>query len=119
MRVVYDKEDTTVYSSDPAAAPSRIESIYNVLYGHYEFVKPHSASEEDLRLVHWTDHLDYVKNNNILYQVAKIAVGGAIKAAELAVQGKSAFGLDKTAWASCWQKTPVGASATSITSQLL
>jgi len=93
MKVVYDEKYTTVYSSDPAAAPGRIESVYSVLHGHYEFVKPNSAIEEDLKLVHWKDHVDYVKRNKTLYRVAKLAVGGAIKAAELAVQGKPAFGL--------------------------
>jgi len=93
MKVVYDEKYTTVYSSDPAAAPGRIESIYNVLCGHYEFVKPHLASEKDLRLVHWRVHVDYVKRSEILYRVARLAVGGAIKAAELAVQRKPAFGL--------------------------
>jgi len=93
MKVVYDEKYTTVYSSDPAAAPERIESIYNVLYRRYEFVKPYAASERNLKLVHWKDHVDYVKKRETLYQVAKLAVGGAIKAAELALQGEPAFGL--------------------------
>jgi len=93
MEVVYDEEYTTVYSSDPAAALGRIESIYNVLYRHYEFVRPLLASEEDLRLVHWKDHVDYIKRSKSIYQVAKFAVGGAIKAAELAMKGEPAFGL--------------------------
>jgi len=93
MKVVYDEKYTTVYSSDPAAASGRMESIYSVLYGRYEFVRPRSASEADLKLAHWKDHVDYVKRNKALYQVAKLAVGGAIKAAELAVQGEPAFGL--------------------------
>lgn len=93
MKVVYDEKYTTVYSSDPAAALGRIESIYNVLHGHYEFVKPHLANEKDLKLAHWKDHIDYVKKNKTLYQIAKLAVGGANKAAELAMQGEPAFGL--------------------------
>lgn len=93
MKVVYDERYTTLYSSDPAAAPGRIESIYSALHGLYEFVRPHSASERDLKLAHWKDHVDYVKKSKTLYQVAKLAVGGAIKAAELAMQREPAFGL--------------------------
>jgi acetoin utilization deacetylase AcuC-like enzyme len=93
MKVVYDERYKTVYSSDPAAAPGRMESIYDVLYGRYEFVKPLLANEQDLKLAHWKDHIDYVKGNKTLYRVAKLAVGGAIKAAELAMLGEPAFGL--------------------------
>jgi len=93
MKVVYDEKYTTVYSSDPAAASGRMETTHSVLYGHYEFVRPIPANEEDLRLVHWEDHVEYVKRDKTLYQVAKLAVGGAIKAAELAMLGESAFGL--------------------------
>mgnify|MGYP002395739432 CR=1 FL=1 len=93
MKVVYDEKYTTVYSSDPASAPGRIESIYSALHGRHKFVKPHSANESDLKLAHWKDHIDYVKRNKTLYQIAKLAVGGAIEAAELAVQGEPAFGL--------------------------
>jgi len=93
MKVVYDKRYTTVYASDPAAALGRIESISSVLRGHYEFVKPHLASEGDLKLAHWKDHIDYIKRDDTLYQVARLAVGGAITAAELAMQGEPAFGL--------------------------
>jgi acetoin utilization deacetylase AcuC-like enzyme len=93
MKVVYDKKYTIVYSSDPASASGRMESIYDVLCGHYEFVKSDPANEEDLKLAHWKDHVDYVKNNHTLYQVARLAAGGAIKAAELAVQGEPSFGL--------------------------
>lgn len=93
MKVIYDKKCTTVYSSDPAAAPERIESIYNALYGHYEFVKPNAANEKDLELAHWKDHIDYVKRSETLCKIAKLAVGGAIKAVEMAVRGEPAFGL--------------------------
>jgi len=93
MKVVYDERYTTVYSSDPAASLGRIESIYNVLYRHYEFVKPHLANEQDLKLVHWKDHVNYVKRNKTLFLVARLAVGGATKAAELAMIGEPAFGL--------------------------
>ena len=82
-----------MYSSDPAATPGRIESIYDELRGDYEFVKPQTAAEEDLRLVHGKPHINSVKIRRGIYEVAVLAVGGAIKASELAMKGEPAFGL--------------------------
>jgi len=105
--VVYHEKYRTVYSSDPASAPGRIESIYNELQGHFEFAKPEPASEEDLRLVHGQSHINYIKRHELLYEVALLAVGGAIKASELATQGEPAFGLIRppghhASQNSCW-----------------
>lgn len=93
MKVVYDERYREVYSSDPAATPGRIESIYEELRGDYEFVKPEPATEEDLRLVHGENHINSVKRNGLAYEIAVLAVGGAIRAAELAIGGEPAFGL--------------------------
>jgi len=94
MKVVYHEKYRTVYSPDPASAPGRIESIYKELQGHFEFVKPEPASEEDLRLVHGESHVSSIKrHSDLLYEVAILAVGGALKASELAMQGEPAFGL--------------------------
>jgi len=93
VKVVYHEKYTAVYSSDPAAAPGRIESIYNELCGLFRFVEPEPAGEEDLELVHWRGHIDSVSKHGLVYEVARLAVGGAIKAAELAMEGEPAFGL--------------------------
>jgi len=93
MKVVYHERYKMVYSSDPAAQPGRIESIYNELHGQFEFVKPEPASEEDLLLVHGERHVEYVKANQIVYEIALLAVGGAIKASQIALKGEPAFGL--------------------------
>ena len=93
MKVVYHEKYTAVYSSDPAAAPGRMESIYNELCGLFEFVEPEPANEEDLELVHWRGHVESVKRHELVYEVAKLAAGGAIKASELALEGEPAFGL--------------------------
>lgn len=93
MKVVYHERYKEVYSSDPAAQPGRIESIYNELHGQFEFVKPEPASEEDLLLVHGERHVEYVRAHLILYEIALLAVGGAIKASEIALKGEPAFGL--------------------------
>ena len=93
MKVVYHERYREVYSSDPAAQPGRIEGIYNELYGQFEFVKPMPASEEDLLLVHSRGHVEYVRAHQLAYEIALLAVGGAINASEIALQGEPAFGL--------------------------
>jgi len=93
MKVVYHERFREVYSSDPAATPGRIESIYDELHGCFDFVKPQPADEEDLRLIHGEGHINWVKRHQLTYEIAVLAVGGAIKAAELAIEGEPAFGL--------------------------
>jgi len=93
LKVVYHDRYREVYSSDPAAQPGRIESIYEELHGCFEFVKPEPAREEDLLLLHGKAHVDYVRAHRLTYELAVLAVGGAIKASELAVNGEPVFGL--------------------------
>jgi len=107
LKVVYHEKYKTVYASDPASAPGRMESIYEELQGHFEFVKPEPASEEDLKLVHGESHINSIKRHGPLYEVAILAVGGAIKASELAMRGEPAFGLIRppghhASQNSCW-----------------
>ncbi|MEM2750189.1 MAG: hypothetical protein QXH53_00740 [Nitrososphaerales archaeon] len=93
MKIIYHEDYCKVYSQDPAAQPGRIESIYNELKGSYEFIKPESALEDDLRLVHSEDHIKSIKALGLIYEIAKLAVGGAIKTAELAINNEPSFGL--------------------------
>jgi len=93
MKIVYHEKFKTVYSSDPAAAPGRIEAIYNELFGHYTFVEPKPASVNDLKLAHSDFHISHVRNLGVVYDIALLAVGGAIEAASIALSGEPAFGL--------------------------
>ena len=69
-----------MYTSDPAAAPERMESIVNVISGHYEFTEATPATEEDIAAVHTLTHIEYVKGRG-LYDISALAAGGAIQAA--------------------------------------
>jgi len=40
------------FTQGPVARAVRMKSIYNELYGHFPFVEPVPATEENLRLVH-------------------------------------------------------------------
>ncbi|MFQ6068548.1 MAG: histone deacetylase family protein [Candidatus Bathyarchaeia archaeon] len=93
MQVVYHERYEEIYRSDPAAAPGRIECIRDELEDLFQFVNPSPASEAELQLVHSQSHINWVKKHGLLYEIAVLAVGGALKASQLAVQGEPAFGL--------------------------
>jgi acetoin utilization deacetylase AcuC-like enzyme len=93
MQIIYHDLYLQVYSSDPAAEPGRIESIMKELEGKYRFVKPEQATEKDLLRVHTLFHVESIKREPQLYRLACLAAGGAIKAAQLAVDGEPSFGL--------------------------
>ena len=97
MKIVYHPDYHKVYASDPAATAGRIEAIVKELKGKYDFLEPKPASEDDLKRVHAQSHIDFIKRNpegyETLYEVACLAAGGAILAAELAMKGESSFGL--------------------------
>ncbi len=83
MHVVYHKKYEEIYSSDPAAAPGRIECISDELEHVFQFTEPKAARESDLLLVHSQSHIESVKHQSVVYEVAVLAVGGALKASEL------------------------------------
>jgi len=93
MKVVYHPRYTEVYASDPAASPGRIEAILKELEREYDFAEPQAASEDDLRLVHTQYHIESIKRDRHLYEVACLAAGGAIDAARIAMEGEASFGL--------------------------
>jgi acetoin utilization deacetylase AcuC-like enzyme len=93
MKVVYHPRYLEVYASDPAAKAGRIESILKEVSPHFELVTPEPASVEDIELVHTKWHIAEIRRAGQTYEVALLAAGGAIKAAELAMSGEPAFGL--------------------------
>ncbi len=82
MKVVYHEDYNEVYTSDPAAAAGRIRAVELVLKEKVTFVEPKPASKEDILRVHTPEHVRSVEREGI-YESAALAVGGAIKAAEI------------------------------------
>jgi len=93
MKIVYHPRYTEVYAADPAASSGRIEAILRELKGRYDFVEPQAASDDDLRRVHIDNHIESIKRDKHVYDIACLAAGGAIKAAQIAMDGEASFGL--------------------------
>jgi len=81
MKVVYSEEYKQVYSTDPASVPGRIEAIEMALHGKVKFLQPTAASREDILKVHTPAHVNDVEREGV-YDIAALAAGGAILAAE-------------------------------------
>ena len=82
MKVVYSEDYKQVYSTDPASAAGRMEAIEIALRGKVTFLEPVPASEEDILKVHTPHHIRDVEREGV-YDIAALAAGGAIMAAEI------------------------------------
>ena len=82
MKIVFHTRFYEVYAMDPAAESGRMEAIISELTD-YDFVDAEMAREEDILLVHTLSYYEYVKDMKRVYDIAMLAVGGAIKAAEI------------------------------------
>jgi len=94
MRIVFhDKFYASAYADDGASTPGRLEAIMAVISAEstFEIVRPLPASEDALRLAHTPAYVDTVKPNNLLYDMAALAAGSAITAANVAITGEPAF----------------------------
>ena len=80
---------------DPAAAPGRLEAIIDLLSKNedYEFIEPKTAAKEDILRAHTERHFNYVKRDALLLELASLAAGGAILAAEEAYRGNPTFAV--------------------------
>lgn len=81
------------YTSDPAAAPGRMEAMVKALEKEFEFIEPQPAMERDLERVHGRQHIQSVKGDPLVYEIGLLSAGGAILAGELGCGGEPAFGL--------------------------
>ncbi|HVN72605.1 MAG TPA: histone deacetylase family protein [Desulfomonilia bacterium] len=91
MKVVFHEDFYKVYTSDPAAEDGRIEAIMEVISGKVELVTAREALIEDIEAVHTPAHIERVKNEG-LHEIASLAAGGAMQAAEIGLK-EPCFGL--------------------------
>ncbi len=105
MKAIFHEDFYKVYTSDPAAAHGRMESIIEAIDGEVEFVAAEPASEEQIKLAHSPGHIEYVRSQR-LYDISALAAGGAIQAAEIGLT-EPAFGIVRppghhASAESCW-----------------
>jgi len=97
MKIVFhEKYFNSDYASDPAAAPGRLEGIMDIINSKkdkYEIIIPEPANEEDILRAHGKLHYQQIKSDPLLYELASLAAGGAILAAEEAFLGYPTFAV--------------------------
>ena len=81
MNVYFDDRFYTVYTSDPAAAHGRMEAVVETIAHSVRICPISPAGESDLLAAHPKGHIEYVRSLK-LYDIAALAAGGAIQAAE-------------------------------------
>jgi acetoin utilization deacetylase AcuC-like enzyme len=90
-QVIFHEDYFSEYTFDPAAQSGRMEAIMEELTD-FEIVRPKYAKEEDILLVHTDNHFLRIKNSEEeLFSVALLSAGGAILAAELAMENQPIF----------------------------
>jgi len=82
MKVVFHEDFNQVYTSDPAAASGRMESIVETIEPYVAFVPAEPALREHIAAVHTDMQIQKVENQG-LYEIASLAAGGAIQAAQI------------------------------------
>ena len=81
MKVYFHDDFYESYCADPAAAPGRIEAVVQALRGRVDFVDAVPASRTDIVACHTDQHIEHVRRQG-LYEIAALAAGGAVQAAE-------------------------------------
>ena len=93
MKIIYSTRYEERYPTNPVENPERVRfPAMELKEAGYEFVEPTAASYEDVARVHGREHIERVKKRG-LYEAATLAAGGAMAAAELALQGEPTFAL--------------------------
>jgi acetoin utilization deacetylase AcuC-like enzyme len=93
MKIIYSTKYEECYPTNPIENPHRVRVPANELKkAGYEFVEPTTANDGDVARVHGREHIERVRQRG-LHEAATMAAGGAIAAAELALNGEPAFAL--------------------------
>jgi acetoin utilization deacetylase AcuC-like enzyme len=94
MKILFDdtfyKSD---YAHDGASTKGRMEAIMTVIGAErdFEIIRPNPAQEGDILLAHTPQYLNTIKPNTPLFDMATLAAGASITAADIALAGEPAF----------------------------
>ncbi len=91
--IIYDPAYTTNYVTASVEKPERVRHIMNELGNSYPIINPTSCTNEDILLCHSEGLLAMEKQDEVRFTVAKLAAGGAITAAKMAMDGKPSFAV--------------------------
>jgi len=80
MKAVFSDSFYPVYTSDPAAAAGRMETISAAFPSGTQIVQAEAATQKQIALAHTDAHIRGVQNRG-LYDIAALAAGGAVQAA--------------------------------------
>ena len=103
MKIIFADSCLEYGQSGHPETPERVRSVYEALKDEYEIIAPEPATEDDVLLVHSKELLDRVKSGSFydgdspvypnLYSHVMLAVGGALAAAEYAINGIPSFSI--------------------------
>jgi acetoin utilization deacetylase AcuC-like enzyme len=108
-KVVFHEDFYQVYTWDPAAAAGRMEAVVQTIEPYVEFVQAEPAVRHHIAAVHTEMHIRQVENQGE-YEIAALAAGAAIQAAEIGLS-EPCFGLVRppghhasaaSAWGFCY-----------------
>lgn len=91
MKIIYTKMFEEQYPANPVESPDRVRLPAQELQG-YEFIEPCAAGQEDILRVHGREHIEQVRRKG-MFEISSLSAGGALAAAEIALQGEPAFAL--------------------------
>lgn len=93
VKIVYSRKYEQKYPANPVENPNRVRLPADELgKAGYQFIEPEPSSLAQISKVHGKEHIDRVRLSGH-FEAASLAAGGAIAAAELALQGEPAFAL--------------------------
>lgn len=88
MKVYFHPDFYVQYTADPAAETGRMEVVVDAVAAQTDLLSFPPAMEEDLRAVHSRSHIERIRRLG-LYDIAALAAGGAIQAAESGMNAPS------------------------------
>ena len=86
IQTIYSDKFLTNYMTVDCENPDRIASIFTKIQDIAEFIEPNPCDVSDLLLCHSEIIIKLVMKNKVVYETAMLAAGGAIRAAEIALE---------------------------------
>jgi acetoin utilization deacetylase AcuC-like enzyme len=91
VQIIYHKNYLTEYQTASCECADRVSAVISELSHYYDIVAPEPCSEEDILRCHSLGLLTVEKHDTRRYETARLAAGGAILAAKLAMNDVLAF----------------------------